>query len=110
MLPKPAGTINHGGRNCKIFRLYGKSIFSSQKCTDDGRIIDCALVKVERSRTAHNRVAKLPEFQNEFVEFTDDGDKIGPLTSPLTSGERVWKSGIRTGLTKGIVMDKVTIH
>ena len=43
-------------------RLYGKSIFSSQKCTDDGRIIDCALVKVERSRTADNRVAKLPEF------------------------------------------------
>jgi hypothetical protein len=91
-------------------RFYGTSLFSSQKTTDDGRIIDCALVKVEESRTADNRVGKLPLFRHEFVEFRDDGDKIVPLTFPLQPGDRVWKCRIRTGLTKGTVMDKVMIQ
>jgi hypothetical protein len=91
-------------------RFYGTSVFSSQKCTDDGRIVDCALVKIEGSRTTDNRVGKLPQFQNEFVEFTDDGDKIVPLTFPLAPSDRVWKCGIRTGLTKGTVIDKVMVQ
>ena len=65
-------------------------------------MIDCALIKISRSSHADNRVGKLSDFVSQFPEFTDEGDKIVVLTSPIIVGEIVWKYGIRSKLTKGL--------
>jgi hypothetical protein len=92
-------------------RIYGKSVISSQRTTETGQIIDCALLSIEPARVADNRIGKIPEFQDQFVEFAEvDGDKIVPLTSPLLNGEKVWKLGIRTRLTSGTVIDSISLR
>ena len=90
-------------------RLFGKTLHSAQSCTDDGRVIDCALIKISGSRDADNRVSKIPDFVSQFPEFTDEGDKIVALTSPVMTGEIVWKYGIRSKLTKGTTLEHLTI-
>ena len=65
-------------------------------------MIDCALIKISGSSHADNRVGKLSDFVSQFPEFTDEGDKIVVLTSPIIVGEIVWKYGIRSKLTKGL--------
>ena len=78
-------------------------------CTDDGRVIDCALIQISGSRGADNRVSKIPDFLSQFPEFADEGDKIVALTSPVMTGESVWKYGIRSKLTKGTTLEHLTI-
>ena len=72
-------------------------------------MIDYALIKISGSRHADNRVSKLPDFVSQFPEFTDEGDKIVALTSPIMVGEIVWKYGIRSKLTKGTTLEDLTI-
>lgn len=89
-------------------RFYGRSLFSSQTCTDDARIVDCALIQITGGRCADNRIAKLrPEL---FPDFEEEGDKIVPSTSSVEPGEILWKYGIRTDLTKGTSLDTLTIN
>ena len=90
-------------------RLFGTTLHSGQRSTDDGRVIDCALIKISGLRYADNRVCKLPDFVSQFPEFTDEGGKIVALTSRITPGEIVWKYGIRTKLTKGTTLEDLTI-
>lgn len=89
-------------------RFYGRSLFSSRTCTDDVRIVDCALIQITGNRCADNRIGKLgPEL---FPEFADEGDKVVPLTSSVEPGEILWKYGIQTKLTKGTSLHTVAIN
>ena len=73
---------------------------------------DYALLNVKEERIADNRLSKIPEF-SENIPFDPDfpeSDKLCLPISPIVEGDTVWKRGIRTALTQGVVIGDVHVR
>jgi hypothetical protein len=74
----------------------------------DGERFDLGVIAMDPSRCADNRLGKIPAYRVRY-SFSDEGDKLSWPENPYKVGESVVKAGIRTGLTVGTIIDKVSI-
>jgi hypothetical protein len=98
----------------QLDRLFARVIVSSTSTdtTAPYRKVDFALLHVQGDRDADNRLAKIPEFADNFPFHpgVQDSDKIAMISSPIRKDEEVWKLGIRTRLTRGTIIDDISVR
>lgn len=98
----------------QLNRVFARIIMSSTSTdtTAPYRKTDFALLHVQGDRDADNRLAKIPEFADNFPFHPgiQDSDKIAMISSPIRKNEEVWKLGIRTRLTRGIIIDDISVR
>ena len=88
-----------------VDRHFGHTVYATQTTNNEFpyRKTDFAIVKVDNSRVADNRIDRIAEFRAEFLF---EGDiNIKEADNPPRINEKVYKNGARTGLTAGIIID-----
>ena len=92
-------------------RHFAKTIYSSTKTDGEPpyQKIDFALIHVDHNRAADNHVDRISVFAQEF-EFPEQGCLMTELTDPIKLAEEVVKIGIRTGYSKGHVIEDVKVR
>lgn len=88
-----------------VDRHFGNTVFATQTTSNEfpHRKTDFAIVKVDNSRVADNRIDLIAEFRAEFLFEGDINIKEADIT-PLIN-QKVYKNGARTGLTAGTIID-----
>ena len=88
-----------------VDRHFGNTVFATQATDDEfpHRKKDFAIVKVDNSRVADNRIDRMAEFRAEFL--FEGHINIKEADNIPRINEKVYKNGVRTGLTAGTIID-----
>ena len=88
-----------------VDRHFGNTVFATQTTDDEfpHQKMDFAILKVDNSRVADNRIDRIAEFRAEFRFESDINIKEADNMPRIN--EKVYKNGARTGLTAGTIID-----